>query len=103
VEATRRARCSSGPYDEQDELVKAAKTGEPQLRAASTGDGGRRSWPASTRGDQTEAQPALHFAADNAIPSRRRKWYLGDVKICDEDTDLGLRYTLGQIAPEVIP
>jgi hypothetical protein len=29
--------------------------------------------------------------------------YLGDRKVCDEDTDLGLRYTLTQLAPEVVP
>jgi hypothetical protein len=28
--------------------------------------------------------------------------FLGDQRICDEDTDLGLRYTLAQLAPEVL-
>ena len=45
----------------------------------------------------------LHFAADNAIPVSTPQMYLGDLKVCDEDTDLGLRYTLGQLAPEVVP
>ena len=44
----------------------------------------------------------LHFAADNAIPVSTPQMYLGDLKVCDEDTDLGLRYTLGQLAPEVV-
>ena len=26
----------------------------------------------------------------------------GDKRICDEDTDLGLKYTLAQLAPEVL-
>jgi hypothetical protein len=29
--------------------------------------------------------------------------FLGDRRICDEDTDLGLRYTFAQLAPEVLP
>ena len=28
--------------------------------------------------------------------------YLGDARLCDEDTDLGLRYALSQLAPEVL-
>ena len=44
----------------------------------------------------------LHFAADNAIPVSTPQMYLGDLKVCDEDTDLGLKYTLTQLAPEVV-
>jgi hypothetical protein len=28
--------------------------------------------------------------------------YLGKRRVCDEDTDLGLRFTLSQLAPEVL-
>jgi hypothetical protein len=28
--------------------------------------------------------------------------YLGKRRVCDEDTDLGLRFTLAQLAPEVL-
>jgi hypothetical protein len=28
--------------------------------------------------------------------------YLGNKRFCDEDTDIGLRFTLAQVAPEVV-
>ena len=45
----------------------------------------------------------LHFAADNAIPVSTPQIYLGKQRLCDEDTDMGLRFTLRQLAPEVLP
>jgi hypothetical protein len=28
--------------------------------------------------------------------------FLGDKRVCEEDTDLGLKYTLAQLAPAVV-
>jgi uncharacterized membrane protein len=90
-------------YEQQDELVKAAKVGDAQLRAMI----GRR-WGSPMLSCMDGAQAKLklnhelHFAADNGIPVSTPQMYLGDAKVCDEDTDLGLRYTLGQLAPEVV-
>ena len=44
----------------------------------------------------------LHFAADNNIPVSTPQMYLGKRRVCDEDTDLGLMFTLNQLAPEVL-
>ncbi|WP_394822612.1 vitamin K epoxide reductase family protein [Pendulispora albinea] len=44
----------------------------------------------------------LHYAANNHIPVSTPQMFLGDKRICDEDTDLGLKYTLSQLAPEVL-
>ena len=44
----------------------------------------------------------LHFASDNHIPVSTPQMFLGDKRICDEDTDLGLKYTLAQLAPQVL-
>jgi hypothetical protein len=44
----------------------------------------------------------LHFASDNAILVSTPQMYLGKRRVCDEDTDLGLRYTMGVLAPEVL-
>ena len=44
----------------------------------------------------------LHFASDNSIPVSTPQVYFGKKRICDEDTDIGLRYTLAQLAPEVL-
>jgi hypothetical protein len=91
-------------YDQQDDLVAAAKSGDAQLRALI----GRR-WGAQlvscldAAATKLKLNHELHFAADNAIPVSTPQMYLGDQKVCDEDTDLGLRYTLRQLAPEVVP
>ena len=45
----------------------------------------------------------LHFAAANSVPVSTPQVYLGTQRICDEDTDIGLRFTLKQLAPEVVP
>ena len=45
----------------------------------------------------------LQFAVDNSVPVSTPQLYLGTTRLCDEDTDLGLRYTLRQLAPEVLP
>ena len=44
----------------------------------------------------------LQYAVSNHVPVSTPQLYLGEQRICDEDTDLGLRYTLGQLAPEVL-
>ncbi len=45
----------------------------------------------------------LQFAVDHSVPVSTPQIYLGDRRLCDEDTDLGLRFTLSKIAPEVLP
>jgi hypothetical protein len=91
-------------YDEQDELVKAAKSGGDAALRALIG----KKWGApllscmDTSATKLKLNHALHFAADNAIPVSTPQMYLGDLKVCDEDTDLGLKYTLTQLAPEVV-
>jgi hypothetical protein len=91
-------------YDQQDELQRLAKLGEAQLKAAISEHFG------ATLANCTDAPATklrlnhqLHFAADNAVPVSTPQMYLGDQKVCDEDSDLGLRYTLKQLAPEVVP
>ncbi|MFO0672477.1 MAG: hypothetical protein U0235_23190 [Polyangiaceae bacterium] len=44
----------------------------------------------------------LHFASQNRILVSTPQMFLGEKRICEEDTDLGLRYTLTELAPEVL-
>jgi hypothetical protein len=44
----------------------------------------------------------LHFASENSVPVSTPQMYLGKKRICDEDTDMGLRFTLTELAPEVL-
>jgi hypothetical protein len=91
-------------YDQQDDLVKVAKAGDAEVRRVIA-----KRWGAGlascldTPATKQKLNQQLHFAADNAIPVSTPQMYLGERKVCDEDTDLGLRYTLTQLAPEVVP
>jgi len=57
---------------------------------------------AQDRATVIRLQRNLHYAANNHIPVSTPQMFLGDKRICDEDTDLGLKYTLAQLAPEVL-
>ena len=90
-------------YDDQEYLHRAGKAGEPILRAVL-----QEKWgPDMIRcidDRQTSARlnRHLHFAAENGIPVSTPQVYLGKRRVCDEDTDLGLRYTFAELAPEVL-
>jgi uncharacterized membrane protein len=91
-------------YDEQDQLIQLARKGDKDLRAAIGARFGAEMVQCLDRpATKQKLNQGLHFAADNAVPVSTPQMYLGDLRVCDEDTDLGLRYTLGQLAPEVVP
>jgi uncharacterized membrane protein len=90
-------------YAEQEYLARAGKAGPGVLRAAI-----KQRWGESLlrcvddRKTDARLNNHLHFASENNIPVSTPQMYLGKRRICDEDTDLGLRYTLAQLAPEVL-
>jgi hypothetical protein len=91
-------------YDRQDELKEAGKQGTEALLAKIT----ERWGPAvsacvGSPAAATRLNQHLHFAANNHIAISTPQMFLGDQRICDEDTDLGMKYTLAQLAPEVLP
>ncbi len=90
-------------YANQEDLSKAGKAGPQKLRAAI-----QQRWGAQTL-QCMDAKPTLltlnrhlHFAADNSVPVSTPQMYFGTKRFCDEDTDIGLRFTLAQLAPEVL-
>jgi uncharacterized membrane protein len=90
-------------YDQQTDISKAGKAGPNSLKALI-----RRRWGDALarclddRKTEVRLNNQLHFASDNSIPVSTPQVYLGKQRLCDEDTDLGLRFTLGQLAPEVL-
>ena len=90
-------------YDNQEELTRLGKNGEPLLRAKV------RERFGTDIDNCTEAKTTklrlnnvLQYSVNNHIPVSTPQMYLGDQRVCDEDTDLGLRFTLGKLAPEVL-
>jgi uncharacterized membrane protein len=90
-------------YQEQDYLTRAGKTNDATLRAVI-----QQRWGGDILGcmDSKETKVRLnrhlHFASDNNIPVSTPQLMLGKQRVCDEDTDLGLKFTLKQLAPEVL-
>jgi uncharacterized membrane protein len=90
-------------YDEQERLTEAGKAGADALRAVI-----ERRWGSAMlkciddRRTTVRLNKNLHFAVANAIPVSTPQMYLGQRRVCDEDTDIGLRYTLARLAPEVL-
>jgi uncharacterized membrane protein len=90
-------------YEEQERLAQAGKAGPDRLKALI-----RQRWGDSLakciddRKTEVRLNNHLHFASDNGIPVSTPQMYLGQRRICDEDTDIGLRFTLAQLAPEVL-
>ncbi len=92
-------------FDDQDELRALGKQGADALTAKITSRWGSEIGACLAR-PQTSARlnQQLHLPPrTNHIPVSTPQMFLGDKRICDEDTDLGLRYTLAQLAPEVLP
>jgi uncharacterized membrane protein len=90
-------------YSNQEELAGLAKSGDALLRSRLRTEFGD-AIDACINAKKTEAQlnNMLQYAVTNQLPVSTPQLYLGNMRICDEDTDLGLRYTLGQLAPELL-
>jgi uncharacterized membrane protein len=90
-------------YDNLDDLSQLAKNAEPLLRArVKDRFGSEVDACLDAKPTRQRLNNALQYTVTNRLPVSTPQMYLGDLRICDEDTDLGLRYTLGQLAPEVL-
>jgi uncharacterized membrane protein len=90
-------------FEEQAYLTRAGRAGPNVLRAAI-----KQRWGAEflacvdSRKTDVLLNQHLHFASDNAVPVSTPQMYLDKRRVCDEDTDIGLRFTLAELAPEVL-
>jgi uncharacterized membrane protein len=90
-------------YENQDELKELAKQGEKALVAkVAERWGNDLAACVTSKAATAQLNQELHFAANVHIPVSTPQMFLGEQRICDEDTDLGLKYTLAQLAPEVL-
>ena len=90
-------------YERQEYLTRAGKKDAATLKEVI-----RRRWgddiaSCVDRKDTVQRlNKHLHYATDNGIPVSTPQMFVGTTRVCEEDTDIGLIYTLGQLAPEVI-
>jgi len=98
-------------YDEQEYLTRAGKKDlqlgredEPVMKEVI-----KERWGADMiaciddKATDQRLNQHLQYAVDNSVPVSTPQIYIGGKRLCDEDTDIGLRFTLRKIAPEVLP
>jgi len=88
-------------YEEQEALAAAGKLGKEPLLAKV-----RARFPGldacvDDKKTKQRLDKGLQFAVKNKIKVSTPQLFLGDQRVCDEDTDLGLRYTFAKLAPRV--
>jgi hypothetical protein len=90
-------------YAEQDDLREAGKLGPDVLKQRiSARFGPDIAKCADDKKTTVRLNQHLHFASNNRVPISTPQMFLGDRRVCEEDTDLGLKYTLSQLAPAVL-
>jgi uncharacterized membrane protein len=90
-------------YAHQDELRDAGKAGKELVRAKVKAQFPDVDACIDAKETKQRLDRILQFAVTNKIPISTPQFFLGETRICDEDTDMGLPYTLHQLAPQVMP
>jgi hypothetical protein len=90
-------------YDNQESLLAGAKAaaGVNNVHAAI-----RRRFPelidcVKSKEAGQRLDRVLRFAVDNRLPVSTPQLFVGGTRLCDEDTDIGLAYSLPRLAPEL--
>ncbi|HEY1955031.1 MAG TPA: vitamin K epoxide reductase family protein [Polyangiaceae bacterium] len=95
-------------YANQEDLRPLGKQGDAALKAAIVKQFGADVGACiDDKATGVRLNQELQFAASNHIPVSTPQMYMLEQdklgRVCDEDTDLGLKYAMGQLAPEVLP
>ena len=90
-------------YDNQESISNAAKASTESLEGVIAARWGKELVACmATAATKQTLNKHLHFAADNSVPVSTPQLYLDGKRLCDEDIDIGLRFTLAQLAPKVV-
>ncbi len=90
-------------FSEQDALAEAGKQGNSTLRQllkSRFGPGLDKCLDSPKT--KSRLNKHLHYAAENQIPLSTPQMYLDNERVCDEDTDMGLSFTIKHLAPELV-
>lgn len=88
-------------YDNQSDLEPAGKAGKAAIRAKIREKFVGLDACMDAKQTSQKLDRALQFGVANKVPVSTPQMMLGAQRVCDEDTDLGLAYTMTQLAPEV--
>ena len=90
-------------YEEQEAISEAANAGAGLVNVRAMI---KRRFPdldacVDDRATERRLDRMMHFAVDNKLPVSTPQLFVGDARVCDEDTDLGLAYSLRLLAPQL--
>ncbi|NUQ73596.1 MAG: hypothetical protein HUU21_08585 [Polyangiaceae bacterium] len=88
-------------YDNQEELLAAAKAGAGIVNVRAMI---RERWPGleaciESKDTALRLNRMLRYIVNNQLPVSTPQMYLGETRVCDEDTDMGLAYAMRKLAP----
>jgi uncharacterized membrane protein len=90
-------------YEHQEELTRLGKDDPEKVKAKLLGRFKGVEGCIDSKETKKRLDDVLHFAVANKLRISTPQLFLGDKRMCDEDTDLGLDYALTKLAPKVKP
>jgi uncharacterized membrane protein len=88
-------------YDHQEAILEAAKAGAGIVNVRAMI---RERWPGldaciDSKETKLRLDKTLRYIVQNHLPVSTPQMFLGETRLCDEDTDMGLAYTMRRLAP----
>ncbi|MBK7863510.1 MAG: hypothetical protein IPJ65_33890 [Archangiaceae bacterium] len=84
-------------FKQQDKLRELAAKDEPAMRAKIEAQFPKVKGCLGSAQVKSKLTKSLRWAVSNAIPVLTPQLFVGNARLCDEDTDLGLEYTLAKM------
>jgi hypothetical protein len=92
-------------YDNQEKILEQAKSGAGlnNVRAMIRETWGQGGLDAciDTKETKLRLDRMLRYIVDNQLPVSTPQFFLGDTRLCEEDSDIGFSYTIKKLAPNL--
>jgi uncharacterized membrane protein len=90
-------------YDNQEQILALAKSGDMAgARAMVKGRFPELDACIDAKETSQRLTKTLRFIVKNHLPVSTPQIFIGDTRLCDEDTDMGLPYAMGKLAPGLV-
>ncbi len=90
-------------YDNQEKILEGAKAsaGLVNVRAMIREKWSNLDTCIDSKETKVRLDAMLRYIVDNKLPVSTPQLFLGDTRLCDEDSDIGLAFTLRKLAPNL--
>jgi uncharacterized membrane protein len=92
-------------YDNQEKLLEQARSGAglANVRSMIRDTWGQGGLDACIDAKETKLRldRMLRYIVDNQLPVSTPQFFLGDTRLCEEDSDIGFSYTIKKLAPNL--